>query len=948
MSIATPQGLLEGFSQITSQRSSLCGPSRTEFIYALPDELSKLTSSDQGSSNILLPRLSEPLIESALFKAYLVLAEDNIFLQNESSLGNRASRRSQRRGVLSGEEGVEENQDTEDADQPEYVLHEQHDVSETRDSTSDTDSIEEEASSLPPAVLRGVLVLRVTRPNTKIKAISLNFRGDSRTNWPEGIPPKKTEFVELQNVLNHEWRFFNSLDRTMKNYNKGGADHVNSLSDTLKDEDVEKLDLNDGFLSAVTLNSLIRTVRKSRFFKGKNGVFSRKHQDSEESSGTNTSSEYTFGPGDYIYSFEYAFPQSSPESVTLTFGFVTYWLNLEISRPGKFKSALRAKKKVNLIRTNTAQSIEENMDPILINKLWEDRLTYSILIASNLVVLDSFMPVHIRLVPTDKNVKLYKIKIFIVEILEYWCKDRKVHRLEPQRKFLLLEHKPKYGTNLLRDSQVSDLENSVISDKNSQGHHLCPRSHLTDSLHTQVLLPQGKKSLTKPSSPAEDDEDEYISSKDFTYQLYVPEAFAKFTSKLHPDAKHKNIQCHHWIKISLRLSKTKDEFDVEPPLPGDSNNSDSSLGHAPAPSTGFGGGGAAAGGSQSYLASGPQKGKRKHYEILIDLPITLLHPLCTQANTLLPEYDNFGFNPNVAAKRTQQGDVQLVTPSGPLFPPEAFEITSKETHVVGGNAQALKTDVVAAHRSPAIFVPNSGQDELDNELEATASNLYRPGAVDLDLAAAQAQPMVRSQPGSPSLLPNFQALQHVVGTGSLTSPLLVATSAPSMHETLLVMKPPVKPPPYEDRDKDLGMDLDLPPVYDEGIRMEGQDLTDFDDLAQEIPQITLNNPKEEGNSSFKNRFKLLSPKMSDLTSSRSSFSPISPKSQKLPLSLKSPLSMSSEFSEASPSFVTAKSHVDEPGSKLPFKTGDFASFFDRQRTSREDQRDEEQNDLGVI
>lgn len=40
-------------------------------------------------------------------------------------------------------------------------------------------------SNRTPAMLRGCLVLRVTKP-TKIKVISLTFQGKATTEWPEG------------------------------------------------------------------------------------------------------------------------------------------------------------------------------------------------------------------------------------------------------------------------------------------------------------------------------------------------------------------------------------------------------------------------------------------------------------------------------------------------------------------------------------------------------------------------------------------------------------------------------------------------------------------------------------------------------------------------------------------------------------------------------------------
>ena len=49
--------------------------------------------------------------------------------------------------------------------------------------------------SRPPTILRGSLVVKVLKP-TKIKSISLTFKGIQRTDWPEGIPPKRTNITK--------------------------------------------------------------------------------------------------------------------------------------------------------------------------------------------------------------------------------------------------------------------------------------------------------------------------------------------------------------------------------------------------------------------------------------------------------------------------------------------------------------------------------------------------------------------------------------------------------------------------------------------------------------------------------------------------------------------------------------------------------------------------------
>ena len=58
-----------------------------------------------------------------------------------------------------------------------------------------------------PGILRGSLIVRVLKPS-KIKNISLSFKGYSRTEWPEGIPPKRQDFVEINDIINHTWPFY--------------------------------------------------------------------------------------------------------------------------------------------------------------------------------------------------------------------------------------------------------------------------------------------------------------------------------------------------------------------------------------------------------------------------------------------------------------------------------------------------------------------------------------------------------------------------------------------------------------------------------------------------------------------------------------------------------------------------------------------------------------------
>ena len=100
-----------------------------------PNGANNTDSSNQSPTQILLPNLPDkPTVSTSSFAAYIIPSERNLFVQ-----------------------GFEPH---------EYMAR-------------------------PPTLLRGSLVIKVFKP-TKIKSINLTFKGVQRTDWPEGIPPKKS------------------------------------------------------------------------------------------------------------------------------------------------------------------------------------------------------------------------------------------------------------------------------------------------------------------------------------------------------------------------------------------------------------------------------------------------------------------------------------------------------------------------------------------------------------------------------------------------------------------------------------------------------------------------------------------------------------------------------------------------------------------------------------
>ncbi|WOO77581.1 Arrestin-related trafficking adapter 3 [Vanrija pseudolonga] len=64
-----------------------------------------------------------------------------------------------------------------------------------------------------PAMIRGLLTLRLSKP-TRIRNISISLEGKSRTEWPEGIGPRRTDTFEEHTVISETTTYFSATDQT--------------------------------------------------------------------------------------------------------------------------------------------------------------------------------------------------------------------------------------------------------------------------------------------------------------------------------------------------------------------------------------------------------------------------------------------------------------------------------------------------------------------------------------------------------------------------------------------------------------------------------------------------------------------------------------------------------------------------------------------------------------
>lgn len=348
-------------------------------------------------------------------------------------------------------------------------------------------------------------------PPIQINSIFTDLFGISTT----GNSTSQTNNVTISTYTNHRRPSNASISNTT-NQGYPNSPSISSidtltLSSNKNNTNLNNIDQTSDIINLESASQSI-TVKETQFTKS-----------------TEPHDSFTFEPGDYIYTFEQVISQNYPETIRADYGFVEYFLLATVERCGAFKTDLHARLPVTIVRTPSENSVEES-EPIVISKDWEGRLFYDILIASKDIILDAFLPIHFSFLPSDK-VTLHRIRIYVTETMEYYCKNKKVHRMEPTKKFLLAELNGPKLPNTPDDSKPLKAK------------------------YMGNLL----------------EEDGYLVNKDFELQVFVPSRFGS-NQCLHPDTGFEYIKANHWIKICLRLSHVIDnkrkhyEISIDSPI----------------------------------------------------------------------------------------------------------------------------------------------------------------------------------------------------------------------------------------------------------------------------------------------------------------------------------------------------------------------------------------------
>jgi len=242
-----------------------------------------------------------------------------------------------------------------------------------------------------------------------------------------------------------------------------------------------------------------------------------------------------FQPGEYTYNFELPLESCLPETMEVELGSVKYELEATLDRAGAFRPKLVGKKEVILIRCPSESSLE-GTEPIAISRIWEDQLHYDIVISGKSRPLNSTIPIAFKLTPLAK-VRCHRIKVYITENIEYSCRNKKVHRIDPTRKILLFDKRADGTTTSAFAGSTSTIISGGGITNGAQ-----PTSHGPNTSTDNIL-----GDLTGELN---------VGPTEMEFNVQLPGCNVKEKERIHFDTTCKDIQVHHWLKVLINIRFT--------------------------------------------------------------------------------------------------------------------------------------------------------------------------------------------------------------------------------------------------------------------------------------------------------------------------------------------------------------------------------------------------------
>jgi hypothetical protein len=374
-----------------------------------------------------------------------------------------------------------------------------------------------------------------------------------------GIPPEKTMNFEEESLRTNVLPFFNALYEgaessygTLCNYtftkDKSATSSVTNLAESPSQSGfslqgiTNRSSRSSTMLSAKDQKRLsLGTIQSRSFQKG----------DSPYGPTPQQKGYKLFHPGVYEYSFELTIDNNMPESTELQFARVIWSLEAMVERAGTFKSNLLGQRLVNVVRSPSADSLEL-VEPISITRTWEDQLHYEIMISGKSFPKGSKIPVALKLTPLAK-VQIHKIKVYVSENIEYYARNKHVHRRDITRKILVFEKTAGQPIAPQYEGSICNVHNGELSPEKREERRAMARARRQWEASRRGVEPAP---LPIPSENMLGDidlgVDEWIGQTEIEIEAQLPtcEKIRQDRSKrLHPACTWKNAEVHHWIRV---------------------------------------------------------------------------------------------------------------------------------------------------------------------------------------------------------------------------------------------------------------------------------------------------------------------------------------------------------------------------------------------------------------
>lgn len=343
---------------------------------------------------------------------------------------------------------------------------------------------------------------------------------------PDDFGQPSSEIVDAVVVNSHEWNFLDlnwvtpasvatsSQDTTIVLTNLYGADAMVSRE--------------DGKLSVHNRTGTNQQAGTIPYFGP-----SQEHRAKVKQGSSIHKDSAVFPAGEYVFNFHLAIDATVPETLDAPYGSIRYYLQPKVVRSGPFNPNISARQEVELVRSppNNCDTVFNN--PIIINRVWDQRLEYEIIVPRKYIPLHTSIPMSLTFTRHDK-VKLHRIKIYLVEIIQYtYSADRSIEYTDTTLRILLEDKK---GQTECQHSRLGETCTSK-----------CQRRIVGD------LLNEDTASTTFVFDPKLESTGTPIKQPHRTNYRIVP---PPDTSQLHPDAiSSPYIKVRHRLMMSFRASK---------------------------------------------------------------------------------------------------------------------------------------------------------------------------------------------------------------------------------------------------------------------------------------------------------------------------------------------------------------------------------------------------------